>query len=83
MKNFIRKGIVKKLIIILIAITLFGAIIPPKVAYAGTKDVVSSVGGSLLSPVASLMIGFGDAVMNFIHELVYNMNSSFILISKR
>ena len=82
MEKIIGKGILKKLIVVLIAITLFNAIIPPKVAYADEKDVVTSVGGTLLSPVASLMIGLGDAVMNLIHDLIYNMDTSLILISK-
>lgn len=81
MKIFTNKGVFKKLLIVIIAILLFSAVVPTKVSYAA-DDVASKVGGTLLSPIASLMIGFGDVVMNLIHNIIYDMDSSYILITR-
>lgn len=81
MKIFTEKGIFKKLIIVLIVIIAFNAVIPTSVSFA--SDAASKVGGTLLSPVASLMIGLGDVVMNIIHDVLYDMDSSYLLIEKQ
>ena len=81
MKIFTEKGIFKKLIIVLIVIIAFNAVIPTSVSFA--SDAASKVGGTLLSPVASLMIGLGDVVMNIIHNVLYDMDTSYILVENK
>ncbi len=79
MKIFTNKGLFKKLLIIIIAIMLFSVIIPPKVTYGISA---SDVGGALLSPIASLMIGLGDVLMDFIHNTLYGTENSLLVICK-
>ena len=81
MKIFTNKRLFKKILIVLVAIILFSAVVPPKVAYA--SEAASTVGGALLSPVASLLIGFGDVVMNIIHDAIYDMDTSMLIVTQK
>lgn len=74
MKIFTEKGILKKLLLIIIAIVLFNAIIPTNVSYA------ADVGGVLLKPIVDLMVALGDFVMDIINNMLYGMETSVIRI---
>ena len=74
MKIFTEKGILKKLLLIIIAIILFNAIIPTNVSYA------ADVGGVLLKPIVDLMVALGDFVMDIINNMLYGMETSVIRI---
>jgi len=78
MKIFTEKGILNKLILIVLAIIILNAIIPTNVSYAAKDE--GSVGGVLLKPISNLMLALGDFVMDLIHNVVYDMPTSIIRV---
>ena len=76
MKIFENKSVFKKLIIVLICILLLSFCIPRGVR-AGDDD---GIGGKLLKPVISLLIGLGDGALNVIHTVVYNQNDTLLTV---
>ncbi len=79
MKIFTNKSLFKKLIIVIIAIMIFSAIIPPKVSFAEEEeDRLTGVAGALAKPVVSLLIGLGDILMDVIHKMMFDQSTSFI-----
>ena len=80
MKIFTEKGILKKIFIILVVIILFKAIIPVNVSYAGTVDDIEKVGGPLIKPIIDVILAIADFAMDFLHDIVYNMETSLIRI---
>lgn len=77
MRNFTGNGILKKLIIIIIAIIVFNAVIPTNVSYAGKLE---DIGGPLVKPIIDVLMAIADFVMDFLHDIVYNMETALIRI---
>ena len=80
MKDFTKKGFVRKIFIILTFLVVFNFIYPyMPVSFA--KDVEEQneeiQGGILLNPVLSLVTAIGDGVMNAMQKFLLGMNSSF------
>ena len=78
MKFFTKKGLFKKLILVLIVLMVFNAVVPSHQVFAASSD--KSFGGTLLKPIVDLLLGLGDIIINIIHNLVFGMNSSTITI---
>ncbi len=72
MNNFTKKGFVRKIIIVLIFLTIFNFLHPNIVVQADTieKQNASLPGGVLLSPVISLVTAIGDGVMSLLHRFI-------------
>ena len=86
MEKIIKKPIFKKLIILIIAIMLFNVIVPTKVVRADDANdasVAEKVGGRLLSPIGSLIIGLGDVIMNFMQKILFDVDSSIAVACRR
>lgn len=83
MRIFTNKGFFKKLLCIVLAIIIFSSVVPSNVSYASTSDLIADIGGTLLSPIASLLIGVGDIFMNIIHDALYDLDSSLMLVSQK
>ena len=80
MKDFTKKGFVRKIFIILTFLVVFNFIYPyMPVSFA--KDVEEQneelQGGILLNPVLSLVTAIGDGLMNAMQKFLLGMNSSF------
>ena len=74
-----QKGILYKILIILLMIILLNSAFPLNKAFAlGEKE---TVGGKLLKPVADLLLAFGDGILNIVHNAIYQMNTSVIRIN--
>ena len=74
MNNFTKKGFVRKIIIVLIFLTIFN-FLHPNITIVQAADSIekqneSVPGGILLSPVISLITGLCDGVISLIHEFV-------------
>lgn len=78
MKILTKKGFVNKLIIVLLAVLIFGTIIPANASYAANGDNIP--GGKLLKPLVDLLMGLGDFIMDLLHNVVYGMNEAIIKI---
>lgn len=74
MNNFTKKGFVRKIIIVLIFLTIFNFLHPNiqtvQAAESIEKQNESVPGGILLSPVLSLVTGLGDGVMSLLHRFI-------------
>lgn len=76
MKFFTNKSIWSKIILVLIFILLFQfALAKPIEAADASADVVE-FGGKLLSPVVSLVVTVGDAIMGLIHSSIMGVDTS-------
>ena len=62
MKIFTKKGIIGKLIIVIILMSIIGCAMPKNISFATTD------GGVLLKPITDFAIGIGDAIINIIHK---------------
>ena len=74
MNNFTKKGYVRKIIIVLIFLTIFN-FLHPNITIVQAADPIeeqngSIPGGILLSPVISLITGLCDGVMSLIHKFI-------------
>lgn len=78
MKFFTKKGIVNKLILVLLVLIVFNAIIPTNQVCAASDE---SMGGALLKPIADLLLALGDGVLNVIHKVFYGMSEAALKIS--
>ena len=76
MKILTKKGFVNKLIIVLLAVLIFGTIIPTNASYAASDDF----GGKLLKPIVDLLLALGDLIMDLLHNVVYGMNTAILKI---
>ena len=84
MKDFTKKGFVRKIFIILTFLVVFNFIYPyMPVSFA--KDVEEQndeiQGGILLNPVLSLVTAIGDGLMNAMQKFLLGMNSSFFHVN--
>ena len=80
MKIFTEKGIVKKLILIFVVVMIFNAVIPSNISFAAQDNY--SWGGVLLKPISDLLLAIGDFIMDIIHNVLFDMNTSLIRIDK-
>lgn len=74
MNNFTKKGFVRKIIIVLIFLTIFN-FLHPNITIVQAADSIEEQndalpGGILLSPVLSLITGLGDGVMSLLHKFI-------------
>lgn len=72
MKIFQNKNLFKKLIIVLLFITIFSFCMP-KVSRA-------SVGGDLMDAVMDLFVGVGDGINTFLSKMILQTDGSFIVV---
>ena len=75
MKIFTKKGIIGKLIIVIILMSIIGCAVPKNISFA--KD-----GGVLLEPITDFAIGIGDAIINIIHKVLFNMDKALLVLDK-
>jgi hypothetical protein len=80
MKIFTEKGILKKIILIIVVLIFINAIIPGNVSYAGIVSDIEKVGGPLIKPIIDLMMAVADICMDLIHDMIYDMETSVIRI---
>lgn len=77
MKIFAKRGIIGKLIIVIILMSIIGCAVPKNISFATTKD-----GGVLLEPITDFAIGIGDAIINIIHKVLFNMDKALLVLDK-
>ena len=77
MKIFTKKGIIGKLIIVIILMSIIGCAMPKNISFATTPD-----GGVLLKPITDFAIGIGDAIINLIHKVLFNMDKALLVLDK-
>lgn len=74
MNNFTKKGFVRKIIIVLIFLTIFNFLHPNIVTVQAADSIEKQnealPGGVLLSPVISLVTAIGDGVMSLLHRFI-------------
>ena len=75
MKVFMDKRIVKRVLLVVILIILFGFI------FSGNVQADSEVGGKLLKPFVDMILGLGDGIFNIVHYAVLQQKDSLITIS--
>lgn len=77
MKILKKEGLIKKLILALIVILIFGAVVPNTISYAADDE---GFGGKLLKPVVDLIVAIGDIIMDFIHSMIFGGGYSTIRV---
>lgn len=77
MKIFTNKGLIGKLIIVIILMSIIGCAMPKNISFAKTPD-----GGVLLKPITDFAIGIGDAIINLIHKVLFNMDKALLVLDK-
>ena len=77
MKVFANKSIWKKLVFILLFITIFSFAVPQTV-HASDDD--TSLGGKLMKPIINLIVGLGDGVVNILHKFLLQQQTTLIRI---
>lgn len=79
MKIFANKNIWKKLVLILLIITIFsfGA---PKTVQADNDEDSGGIGGVLMKPICNILVGIGDGVVNVIHRFVVDQETTLIRV---
>lgn len=77
MKLFTNKKVWSKIIVILIFLLLF-QFVSVNYTFATDDDVVLEVGGKLLSPILSLLVGLGDAVVDIMHKAIMGVDSAIL-----
>lgn len=75
MKLFTNKKVWSKIIVILIFLLLF-QFVSVNYTFATGDDVVLEVGGKLLSPILSLLVGLGDAVVDILHKAIMGVDEA-------
>ncbi len=74
MKIFANKNIWRKIVIILIAITLISFAVPTVVVQADDED--HPLGGQLMEPVLNLLVGIGDGAISILHKIILGQEQS-------
>ncbi len=74
MKFFANINIFKKIIIVFLLISSFMFIKP--------EPVNASVGGTLMNPICSFMVGLGDGAMNLLHKGILRQETTLLHISE-
>lgn len=77
MKIFTKRGIIGKLIIVIILMSIIGCAVPKNISFATTVD-----GGVLLKPITDFALGIGDAIINLIHKVLFNMDKALLVLDK-
>lgn len=72
MKIFQNKNLFKKLIIVLLLITIFSFCMP--------KVSMASVGGDLMDAVMDLFVGVGDGINTVLSKMILQTDGSFIVV---
>ena len=80
MRVFENKSIFKKLIIVLFVIMLFSFCVPKTVR---AKDDEMGIGGKLLDPVMSMLVGLGDGAISLVQKTVLQKDVSIIEVDTR
>ena len=75
MKIYENKKLFKKMILFLIIITIFTFCFNGKVSAKGDGP-----GGVLLKPVISLVLSFGDGILNVLHTVILNQNETLLTV---
>lgn len=75
MKIFTKKGIVQKIIIVLVALILFNFIVP------NISRAADDYGGVLFAPIQFLVLALGDTVMDILGTSLYGNSDPVITIS--
>lgn len=70
MKIFANKNIWKKIVIILLFITVLAFVVP--------EPVSASFGGELMTPICSFLVGIADGVMDILHSMVLEQDTTII-----
>ena len=73
MKNFAKKNILKKIIIVFMIITSF--------SFTKPKEVNAGVGGTLMAPICDLLVGLGDGAVNVIHKTLIKQDETLLRFS--
>ena len=76
---FANRRIWKKLVIVLLLITIFAFVVPQSVQ--ASDDDETSIGGTLMKPICNLLVGLCDGVLNLLHRFVVDSDDTLIRIS--
>ena len=79
MKIFTKKGMIFKIIIILIAVLILSLLIP-NISKAADDDL--GIGGSLFQPILDFLVGVADWFISFLQQSVLKMEESFVHIDR-
>ena len=80
MKFFTNKSIWTKIIIVLIIVILFEFIIAKPSLGASVGETAIEFGGTLLSPLLSLVVSLADGMMGLLHSSIMGINESLVAI---
>ena len=75
MKIFANKSIWRKIVILLLFISIFGFVAP--------KPVAAGIGGELMNPVIALIVNAGDGIVNVIHKVIVNKDVSMLRVDRQ
>ena len=78
MKIFANKKIWKRLVIILLFITVF-SFVTPKSVFADDDD--TTIGGTLMKPICNLLVGLCDGVVNLLHRFIVGEDDTLVRIN--
>ncbi len=79
MKVFTKKGIIQKIIVLIIFVMLFNFIVPNiSLAIGEKKDNASEIFGRLFTPIKELLLGVTDAVIWGLQYVMYGMPETFV-----
>ena len=78
MKVFTKKGIIQKIIVLIIFVMLFNFIVPNiSLAIGEKKDNASEIFGRLFAPIKELLLGVTDAVIWGLQYVMYGVPETF------
>lgn len=81
--KFTEKGIVQKIIVVLIFLVVFNFVYPYVPAYGADADALESVGGVLLGPLIDLITSLGEGVIWVIQSMLLGLPASNIHIENQ
>ena len=76
-----KRGCLGKFTIVILTVAIIFAIVPMSVSYAGIAKIAENVGGTLLKPIVDLILMIGDVIIDFMHSVFFNAESSLIYIN--
>ena len=80
--KFTEKGIVQKIIVVLIFLVVFNFVYPYVPAFAAGGDLLESIGGVLIDPLINLITSIGEGIIWIIQDMVLGLPASNIHIKK-
>ena len=80
--KFTEKGIVQKIIVVLIFLVVFNFVYPYVPAFAAGGDLLESIGGVLINPLINLITSIGEGIIWIIQDMVLGLPASNIHIKK-